>query len=260
MSRSPCPGFRARHLTLRYRNHLAFEDLSLEIPGGELTALVGPSGCGKTSFLRCLDRLDELVEDCHVSGRLTMDDQDLLAPDLDRTAHRRRVGMIFQSPNPFPFSIRRNLLLPLEEAGSEATPGAREERMEAALREVGLWEEVADRLDQPALSLSGGQQQRLCVARALALRPRCLLLDEPTSALDPIATGVLEDLIARLHGEYTLVLVTHNLAQARRLADRVAVFWRQDGAGRLVESGLAGEVLESPGEELTRAYLAGERG
>jgi phosphate transport system ATP-binding protein len=167
--------------------------------------------------------------------------------------------MIFQKPNPFPFSIRRNLEFPLREHGVRDR-AALAERVERALRDVGLWDEVRDRLDAPAQALSGGQQQRLCLARALALEPDVLLLDEPCSALDPIASGVVEDRIALLRGRYTVVVVTHNLAQARRLSDRTAVFWHQDGAGRLVEHGPTAQVFESPSHPLTAAYVSGARG
>jgi phosphate transport system ATP-binding protein len=257
---SPCPPITLDHLSLRYGEHLAFEDVSLEIAAGEITALVGPSGCGKSSLLRCLNRLTDLIENCHITGGIRLGETDVRDPKRDVIALRRRVGLIFQKPNPFPFSIRRNLLLPLEEHGLGSSPGERETFMEQALRDVGLWEEVADRLDAPALRLSGGQQQRLCVARALALQPSCLLLDEATSALDPLSAGVVEDLITSLRGRYTLVLVTHNLSQARRLADKVAVFWVQQGAGRLIEAGSTRQIFESPQEKLTREYVKGMRG
>jgi phosphate transport system ATP-binding protein len=178
---------------------------------------------------------------------------------VDLVALRRQVGMIFQKPNPFPLSIRRNLAFPLEQHGVRARD-ERDGRVEQALREVGLWEEVKDRLDAPALELSGGQQQRLCLARALVLEPQVLLLDEPCSALDPIAGGVVEDLIASLRGRYTVVIVTHNLGQARRLGDDVAVFWVQEGVGTLIEFGPAGQVFEQPRSEWTAAYVRGHRG
>jgi phosphate transport system ATP-binding protein len=166
--------------------------------------------------------------------------------------------MIFQRPNPFPLSIRRNLTFPLEQHGRDRA--ARDAEAGAALRRVGLWEEVQDRLDAPALKLSGGQQQRLCLARALALEPDVLLMDEPCSALDPIASGVVEDLVVSLRGQYTVVIVTHNLAQARRVADFVAVFWVQDGVGTLIEHGPVGQTFEAPRHELTAAYIRGMRG
>ncbi|MGH8527038.1 MAG: phosphate ABC transporter ATP-binding protein, partial [Gammaproteobacteria bacterium] len=172
---------------------------------------------------------------------------------------RRRIGMIFQKPNPFPLSIRRNLELPLREHGLRD----REQialAVETVLRDVGLWDEVKDRLDSPALALSGGQQQRLCVARALVLSPEVLLMDEPCSALDPLSSGVVEDLIVSLRGRYTVLIVTHNLAQARRIADYAALFWMQDGAGQPIEAGTAKQIFEDPREPLTAAYVSGMRG
>ena len=179
--------------------------------------------------------------------------------NIDVMALRQRVGMIFHRPSPFPLSIRRNLDLPLRESGLRGR-AEREARIESVLRRVGLWDEVKDRLDGRALALSGGQQQRLCIARALALKPRVLLMDEPTSALDPIASAVIEDLIRELGESLTVVAVTHALAQARRIADRVGVFWIQSGAGCMIESGPSASVFEQPQHPLTRAYVSGARG
>lgn len=237
-------------LTLRYEGKPAFQDVSLDIPLGKITALVGPSGCGKTSFLTCLNRLTELIPGASVSGSVRLAGQDVAT--LDLLALRRRVGMIFQKPNPFPLSIRRNLELPLREHGVKDVDAA----IEAAFRDVGLWEEVKDRMGAPALSLSGGQQQRLAIARALCLKPEVLLMDEPCSALDPLSSGIVEDLIRSLRPRYTLVVVTHNLAQARRIADRAALFW----AGRLVEAAPAADFFGSPRDPLTAAYVSGTRG
>ena len=248
---------RTDRLTLRYRGKPALEDVSLEIPRGQITAVVGPSGCGKSSFLTCLNRLTDLVPGAVLSGSIRLDGVETTTPDVDVTALRRRVGMIFQKPNPFPMSIRRNPELPLREHGLARDL---EGTIERTLRDVGLWDEVKDRLGASALLLSGGQQQRLCLARALALEPEVLLLDEPCSALDPTSSGVVEDRIASLRGRYTVVIVTHNLAQARRLADRAAFFWAQDGAGRLVEHGPAAHVFGSPTDPLTAAYVSGARG
>jgi phosphate transport system ATP-binding protein len=253
------PLLRAERLSLRYHGKAAFEDVALEVPRGAITALVGPSGCGKTSFLSCLNRLTDLVPGASVAGSVLLDGKEILAPDVDVVALRRRVGMIFQKPNPFPLSIRENLEFPLKEHGM-SDRAARSAALEKALRDVGLWDEVKDRLGASAFSLSGGQQQRLCIARALALKPEVLLMDEPCSALDPIASGVVEDLIRSLRPAYTLVVVTHNLAQARRIADRVAVFWVKDGIGRLIESGPAAEVFAGPRDPQTKAYLDGVRG
>ncbi len=250
---------RARGLSLRYGRTPAFEDVTLDVHAGCITALVGPSGCGKTSFLGCINRITDLVPGARVSGSLHLGDVDLLDPRLDVIALRRRVGMVFQRPNPFPLSIRRNLDLPLREHGMRRRR-RRDEAIEAALREVGLWEEVEDRLESPALSLSGGQQQRLCLARALVLEPEVLLMDEPCSALDPLSGAVVEELIAGLRGRVTVLIVTHNLAQARRLADWAVLFWKENGAGRLVEQGAVQHLFEAPKEALTAAYVRGRRG
>lgn len=242
------------NLTLRYGEKAAFEGVSLEMPEGEISALVGPSGCGKTSFLNCLNRLSEMIPGTSMSGRVRLAGEDVAT--LDVLSLRRRVGMIFQKPNPFPLSIRRNLELPLREHGVKEVDAA----IEAAFRDVGLWDEVKDRLESPAPALSGGQQQRLAIARALALKPEVLLMDEPCSALDPLSSGVVEDLIRSLRPRYTLVVVTHNLAQARRIADRTALFWAQGGPGRLIESGPTSEVFGAPRDPLTAAYVNGIRG
>lgn len=252
----PRPLVRAQGLSLRYGPTLVFEDVTLDVHAGCITALVGPSGCGKTSFLSCINRLTDLIPGARVSGNLRLDDVDLLNPQIDLIALRRRVGMVFQKPNPFPLSIRRNLSLPLKEHGMRSRI-ARAEATERALRDVGLWDEVKDRLESPALALSGGQQQRLCIARALVLEPEVLLMDEPCSALDPLASRVVEDLIVGLRGRLTVLIVTHNLAQARRIADWAALFWKQDDAARLIEHGAVQQIFEAPKQELTAAYVQG---
>lgn len=253
------PLVRTEGVGVCYHGRAALKDVTLPIPRGEITALIGPSGCGKTSFLNCLNRMTDLTPGCLVEGRIQLGDLPVLAPGTDVAELRRRVGMIFQRPNPFPLSIRQNLLLPLREHG-KVPRGEEEARLEAVLRDVGLWNEVKDRLHRPALALSGGQQQRLCFARALTLQPEVLLLDEPCSALDPLATGVVEELILRLRGQYTVVVVTHNLAQARRVADHVALFWLRDGTGRLIEHGDTYQVFEAPREPETADYVRGIRG
>ncbi len=253
------PFIQTERLTLRYGARIAFEDVSLSLPRGAITALIGPSGCGKTSYLVSLNRLTDLVAGCSVSGRIRIGSLDVLHPQTDVVALRRRVGMIFQKPNPFPFSIRRNLELPLREHGV-CSRAQLAQTIETALRDVGLWDEVKDRLNSPAQALSGGQQQRLCFARALALKPEALLLDEPCSALDPMSGGVVEDLILRLRGRITLLVVTHNLAQARRIADQVALLWVQGGVGRLIEHGPAAQVFGAPLEAVTAEYVSGMRG
>jgi phosphate transport system ATP-binding protein len=250
---------RAENLSILYRKHLALQNVNLEINKGCITALVGPSGCGKTSFLMSINRLTDLIPGCQVSGRLHINKMNIMAPSTDLLHLRRQVGMIFQKPTVFPFSLRRNLEIPLREHGmrDHATLAS---SIETALKQVGLWKEVKDRLDQPAQALSGGQQQRLCLARAMVLSPEILLLDEPCSALDPISSGIVEDLIVSLRGRYTVVIVTHNLAQARRIADHVAIFWSIDGVGQLLENGPAQSIFETPQHELTAAYISGNRG
>ncbi len=253
------PIIRAENLSVRYGDHRAFDQVTWTIARGRITALIGPSGCGKTSFLTCLNRLADLVPRCSVAGTLDIDGMDVLSAATDVIALRRRVGMIFQKPNPFPVSIRRNIALPLLDHRL-CDRRTVDDHIERTLRAVGLWGEVKDRLNQSAFCLSGGQQQRLCLARALALKPDILLLDEPCSALDPISSGVVEDLIVSLRGRYTVVIVTHNLAQAKRIADDAAFFWLDGGAGRLIEHGPCRSVFENPAHPLTRAYIHGARG
>jgi phosphate transport system ATP-binding protein len=255
---TPCPGFSTRDLAVSYHGHPAVTGVNLEAPSCAITALVGPSGCGKSTVIACLNRLIDLVLGAHVSGRVLLGGKDIRAQDLPVAALRKQVGMIFQRPTPFPLSIRRNLALPLKEHGV-TTKDAIAIESERCLRAVGLWDEVKDRLDRPATTLSGGQQQRLCLARTLVLRPQVLLLDEPCSALDPISAGVVEDLIVSLRGRYTVVVVTHDLAQAHRIADRVAVFWNHGQGGRLIAQGPAAQVFEQPGDPIAAAYLAGRR-
>ena len=256
-SYEPC--LQVRDLAVYYAGKAALRNVTLNIPRGCITAIVGPSGCGKSSFLSSLNRLSDLTDGCHVSGSVRIEGQEIVGAEIDLIALRRQVGMIFQKPNPFPLSIRENLAFPLKHHGMRDRQ-TRDAAVENVLRRVGLWEEVKDRLDAPALGLSGGQQQRLCLARALVLSPKVLLLDEPCSALDPLASAVVEDLISSLRGDYTVVIVTHNIAQARRIADNVAMFWMVDGAGTVVEHGSAASVFESPVNPLTAAYLAGARG
>jgi phosphate transport system ATP-binding protein len=245
-------------LSVSYGNVPALRDVRLTVPRQQITAVVGPSGCGKSTFLSVLNRLTDLVPGCRVAGRVEFDGLDVLSSKCDLFALRRRIGMVFQKPNPFALSIRRNLELPLRE---HRVPAAEIDGIiERSLRDVGLWNEIRDRLNDSALKLSGGQQQRLCLARALSLNPDVLLCDEPCSALDPLSAEVVEELISRLRERITILIVTHNLAQARRLADNVAVFWQQAGAGTVVESGLAAQVFTQPQSEITSAYVAGSRG
>ncbi len=255
----PEPHLRVQDLSVRYDQKTVLSQVSLDIYRGCITALIGPSGCGKTSFISTLNRLIDLNDHAQVSGRIEFDGQDLLRDPIDELRLRRRIGMIFQKPNPFPLSIWRNLDLPLKEHGVRDQK-LRRQKIEQALRDVGLWDEISDRLDSSALALSGGQQQRLCIARALVLEPEILLMDEPCSALDPLASAVVEDLILRLRGRYTLVIVTHNLAQARRVANYAAFFWMTERVGKLIEFGRCQHLFEAPGNELTAAYISGARG
>ncbi len=255
----PTPYIQVEDLGVRYGMTTALREVSLEIPRGCVTAVVGPSGCGKSTLLAVLNRMTDSALGCTVTGSVRLDGIELLAKDIDVRAVRRRVGLIFQRPNPLPLSIERNVLLPLEDHGV-GTRREREGIIERVLRDVGLWDEVAHRLRQPASTLSGGQQQRLCIARCLALRPDVVLFDEPCSALDPIATEVIEQLICKLRNRYTVVIVTHNLAQARRVADFTAVLWNRDRERSLVEFGATRQVFEHPREELTSLYVSGVTG
>jgi phosphate transport system ATP-binding protein len=253
------PHMRVEALEVRYGAKRAIAGVSLELPARRISALIGPSGCGKTSFLSALNRLAELVPSCRVSGQVWIGERAVYAPETELSELRQRVGMIFQKPNPFPLSIRRNIELPLLEHRKLAR-SERDAIIESVLERVGLWSEVRDRLERSALGLSGGQQQRLCLARALALEPEVLLLDEPCSALDPLSSATVEDLIASLRDHCTIVIVTHNLAQARRIADHTALFWVVDGTGTLIEHGPTEQLFTAPRHELTAAYVRGARG
>lgn len=255
----PVPHLQVRNLSLAYGDSTILDKVSFDIHKGCVTALIGPSGCGKTSLLSTLNRLIDMNPDAKISGQVLLEGKDIFAASVDVLSLRRRIGMIFQKPNPFPLSIRRNLELPLKEHGM-SDRRVREGKIEQALRNVGLWDEVSDRLNDSALTLSGGQQQRLCIARALVLEPDILLMDEPCSALDPISSGVVEDLIRRLQGRYTIVIVTHNLAQAQRIANFAGFFWVKEQSGSLIEFGRCQQIFESPKHELTAAYINGYRG
>jgi phosphate transport system ATP-binding protein len=238
-----------------YGPKTAVDAVSLPIRQGEVLALIGPSGCGKTTLLRSLNRLTELSRDVTVGGRITLDGLDIAT--LDPTALRRRVTMVFQQPNPFPMSVFDNVAFVLrEQAARRPKRAALRGAVREALARAGLLDELGDDLDHPALRLSGGQQQRLCIARALAADPEVLLLDEPCSALDPISTQVIEELIVKLRQDIAVVIVTHNLQQAHRVADYVAFMY----LGRLVEYGSAGQVFRAPREQRTREYVSGEFG
>ncbi len=230
------------------------KDVSLEIPSFAVTAIIGPSGCGKSTFLRCLNRMHELVPGARASGEVRLDGRDLYARGVDPVDLRRRVGMVFQRPNPFPtMSIHDNVAAGLKLNGYR---GRMDDVVERCLRQAALWDEVKDRLRASALSLSGGQQQRLCIARALAVEPEVLLMDEPASALDPIATARIEELMHELKERYTIVIVTHNMQQAARASDRTAFFYM----GELVEAGSTEQIFTNPREQRTEDYVTGKFG
>ena len=255
----PIPHLQIKNLSVSYRLNTVLENVSLDIHKGCITALIGPSGCGKTSFLSTLNKLSDLSFGAQISGQIIFEGRDLVNGPVNVINLRRRIGMIFQKPNPFPLSIRRNLDLPLKEHGVKDKK-LRLQKIERALKDVGLWDEVVDRLDSSALALSGGQQQRLCIARALVLEPEILLMDEPCSALDPISSAVVEEMIVKLREKYTVVIVTHNLAQAKRVANYAAFFWMTERVGKLIEFGKCQQLFEQPGHELTAAYIAGTKG
>jgi phosphate transport system ATP-binding protein len=246
---------RIERVSIDYGTKRAVREVSLPVRQGEVLGLIGPSGCGKTTLLRSLNRLTELTKGAHLSGRITLDGTDI--SELEPTALRRRVTMLFQQPNPFPMSIFDNVAYVLrEQAKRKPRRGALRPQVEEALAHAGLLEEVKDNLDDPALRLSGGQQQRLCIARALAARPEVLLLDEPCSALDPQSTKVIEDLIVKLREELAIVIVTHNLQQAHRIADHVAFMY----LGELVEYAPAQTLFADPKQDRTREYVSGAFG
>ncbi len=243
-----------RCLSVSYGARTVLRDISLPIHKCCVTAVLGPSGCGKSSFLMALSRLLDLIPNARVTGEILLDGENIFTPQTDITVLRRRVTMIFQKPNPFPLSIERNLTLALAHHGiSDRTVQA--EIVERSLRAVGLWHEVKDRLRSPAVTLSGGQQQRLCIARAIALQPEVLLMDEPCSALDPRTSAHIAMLVRDLAQQFTVVIVTHNLQQARRVSDYAALFWPAGGYGRLIEAGPTAEVFCDPQQPETRAYV-----
>ena len=238
-----------------YGSNAAVKDVTFDIPEGLVTAIIGPSGCGKSTFLRAINRMNDLIPGCRVDGELTLDGQNLYASQVDVVSLRKMVGMVFQKPNPFPKSIFDNI------AFGPKIHGLTDRRklgeiVEKSLKQAALWDEVKDRLGDNALSLSGGQQQRLCLARAVAVNPKVLLMDEPASALDPRSTSKIEDLISELRGEYTIVIVTHNMQQAARVSDLTAFLYE----GNLIEYGETRQIFTNPEEKQTEDYITGRFG
>jgi phosphate transport system ATP-binding protein len=249
------PTFAVRDLTIAYSGHPAIRGVSLDIHPHSVTAFIGPSGCGKSTFLRSLNRMNDLIPGCTTEGQVLLEDQDIYAPGVDVVNLRKRVGMVFQRPNPFPMSIFDNVAYGprIHGLGDRDALAAIVER---SLSAAALWDEVKDRLNRPALALSGGQQQRLCIARLLAVDSEVLLMDEPASALDPISTAKIEDLVDDLKKDYTIVMVTHNMQQAGRVSDRTAFFLN----GELVEYGTTVSIFESPSDRRTEDYITGRFG
>jgi len=242
-----------RDLDVYYGDDQALRDVSIEIPENKVTALIGPSGCGKSTFLRCINRMNDQIDVCRVDGGVVFKGKNVYDADVDPVALRRKIGQVFQKPNPFPKSIRDNVTYGLEVQGQSAT----DEDLERALKGAALWDEVKDQLDSSGLDLSGGQQQRLCIARAIAPDPEVILMDEPTSALDPVAASKIEDLIDELVEEYTVVIVTHNMQQAARISDKTAVFLT---GGELVEFGDTAGIFENPDDDRVEDYITGKFG
>ena len=252
-----------KDLNIYYGDFLAVQDVGMTIEPQSVTAFIGPSGCGKSTFLRTLTRMHEVLPGARVDGTVAMEGVDLYGDDVDPVAVRRQVGMVFQRPNPFPtMSIKENVLAGVKLNNKRISKADAEDLVESSLRGANLWNEVKDRLDRPGSGLSGGQQQRLCIARAIAVKPQVLLMDEPCSALDPISTLAIEDLIAELKDEYTIVIVTHNMQQAARVSDRTA-FFNIAGTGkpgRLIEMDDTATMFSSPTQQATEDYISGRFG
>lgn len=249
-------------LTVYYGDFAALRQVYLKIPKNQVTAFIGPSGCGKSTLIRCFNRLNDLIDGCRVEGKVIYRHKNLYSPNIDPVEVRRRIGMVFQKPNPFPKSIYENIAYGARINGYQ---GNMKELVEHSLRQAALWDEVKDKLKQNGLSLSGGQQQRLCIARAIALKPDVILMDEPCSALDPISTGKVEELIYQLKENYTIVIVTHNMQQAARVSDMTAFFNAEEEEtgnrfGYLVEYDTTTKIFETPQEEATKEYVSGHFG
>jgi phosphate transport system ATP-binding protein len=243
------------NVNLWYNEKRALESVSMKIPKNKVTALIGPSGCGKSTLLRCFNRLNDLIDNVKITGEITLDEKNIHAPGIDVVMLRKKVGMVFQKPNPFPKSIYENV------AYGPRVHGVKDKTeldriVDQSLRHAAIWDEVKDRLNDSALGLSGGQQQRLCIARTLAVEPEVILMDEPCSALDPIATAKIENLIELLKKDYTVIIVTHNMQQAARVSDYTGFMY----LGRLIECGKTNQIFEHPKQELTENYITGRFG
>ena len=253
----------ARHLSVWYGTALALKDIAIDIPRNKITALIGPSGCGKSTLLRCFNRMNDLISGAHMEGEVRFDDEDIAGPEVDAVSLRRRVGMVFQKPNPFPKSIYQNVAWGARINGYR---GDMDELVERSLRRAALWDEVKDKLSRSGLDLSGGQQQLLCIARTLGVEPEVILMDEPCSALDPIATARVEDLMDDLKDEYTIVIVTHNMQQARRVSDMTACLMLDESARDGQRTGVIAEfsatelLFTNPKDPRTEAYITGRIG
>jgi phosphate transport system ATP-binding protein len=256
--------FRLDDVHVYYGKFLALRGVNLDINKNEITAFIGPSGCGKSTLIRCLNRMNDLIPGARVQGKIDYHGQDLYSDDVDPVEVRRRIGMVFQKPNPFPKSIYENIAFGPKVIGME--PDSMDELVERSLRDAAVWDEVKDKLKQNALSLSGGQQQRLCIARAIAVSPDVILMDEPCSALDPMSTGRIEDLMEQLKQDYTIVIVTHNMQQAARVSDRTAFFTAEaaegtgDRTGLLVEYDRTDSIFTQPDDKRTEDYVTGRFG
>ncbi|WP_232363698.1 phosphate ABC transporter ATP-binding protein PstB [Desulfogranum japonicum] len=245
-----------RDVNVYYGEKQAISNVSLDVAEHEVLAMIGPSGCGKSTFLRCLNRMNDTVDICRVTGEILLDGRNIYDKSVDVVPLRAQVGMVFQKPNPFPKSIFENVAYGPKIHGLTNSRFELQDIVEDSLKKAGLWDEVSDRLDQPGTGLSGGQQQRLCIARAVAVRPEVILMDEPCSALDPIATATVEDLITELREHYTIVIVTHNMQQAARISQRTAYFH----LGRLIEVNPTDQVFTNPRHRLTEDYITGRFG
>lgn len=252
----PPVAFATRGVSVFYGDKQALFDIDLDIYENQVTSLIGPSGCGKSTYLRCLNRMNDTIDICRVSGKIELHGEDVYDSNIDVVHLRARVGMVFQKPNPFPKSIYDNVAYGPRIHGIATTKAETDDVVRSSLERAGLWKEVADRLDQPGTGLSGGQQQRLCIARAIAVQPEVILMDEPCSALDPIATARIEELIDELRSQFTIVIVTHSMQQAARVSQRTAFFH----LGDLVEVGDTNKIFNSPDDERTQDYITGRFG